>query len=71
VIKLVVADAVQAHRGIRRDHEIECGAACLPAINKWCRSPRGAICLLLMKLMRTNPHVACLQLEQLANLICC
>src|SRR5262245_2670553 len=34
VIKLIVANAVEAHRRIRRDHEIQRGA-CWPAIAKW------------------------------------
>jgi hypothetical protein len=34
VIQLIVADAVQSHRRIRRDHEIKGGAG-WPTIKKW------------------------------------
>src|SRR6266478_1744126 len=40
VIKLVITDAVQAHRRIWGDHEIQCGAR-RPAINERCREPTG------------------------------
>ena len=40
MIKLIVADAMQAHGRIRRDHEIQCGAR-WPAIKKWCWEPAG------------------------------
>jgi hypothetical protein len=38
VIKLIVANAMESHGGIRRHHEIE-GRACWAAIKKWCWEP--------------------------------
>jgi hypothetical protein len=40
VIKLIVANAMQTHRRIRRDHEIQCGAG-WPTINERWREPTG------------------------------
>ena len=52
VIELVVADSMEAHRRIRRDHEIERGA-CRPAINERCREPTGRDLLVTDE---THPH---------------
>lgn len=38
MIKLIVVNPVQAHRRIRRDHEIESGTR-WPAVKKWSRQP--------------------------------
>jgi hypothetical protein len=71
VIKLVITDAVQAHRRIRCDHEIECGA-CRPAINERCWEPAGRDLLVTDE---AHPHESTrgvgLQFEELANLVCC
>ena len=56
VIKLIVANAMESHRRIRRHHEI--GRTRWPAIKKWCGSPSGAIRWLLINVTRTKPHVA-------------
>jgi hypothetical protein len=40
LIRLIVADPMQAYRRIRCDHEIECGAG-WPTINEWWREPSG------------------------------
>jgi len=57
VIKLIVADPVQPHVCVGRYHKVESG----PNWTAFCEcggSPPAAIHLLLMKVTRTNPHVA-------------
>jgi len=71
VIKLIVADAMQVHRRIRCDHEIECGAG-WPTIKKWCREPAGRNSLVADK---CHAHKAAravrLQFEEPANFFGC
>ena len=68
VIKLIVVNAMKAHRSIRRYHEIQ-GRACWPAIEKWGGQAAGRNSLVADK---RNAHVTArgmrLQLEQRANL---
>ena len=68
MIKLIVANAMESHRRIRRHHEIECGAR-WPAIKKWCWEPAGRNSLVADKrdAHKTARGVR-LELEQRANL---
>src|SRR6266404_9767290 len=71
VIQLIVANAVESYRGIRRDHEIECGAG-WPAIKKWCWEPAGRNSLVADKCDADETARGMrLQLEELTNLVCC
>jgi hypothetical protein len=67
VIKLIVANAMQVHRRIWGDHEIQCGAR-WPAIEKWCWEPAGRYSLVADK---CDAHEAArgvrLEFEQRAN----
>ena len=71
VIQLIVANAVESYRGIRRHHEIECGAG-WPTIKKWCREPAGCNSLVADK---CHAHEAAravrLQFEEPANFFGC
>ena len=68
VIKLIVANAMESHRSIRRYHEIQ-GRACWPAIEKWGGQAAGRNSLVADK---RDAHITArgmrLQLEQRANL---
>jgi hypothetical protein len=71
MIKLIVANAMQAHRRFRRHHEIECGAR-WPAIKEWCRKAAGRNSLVADKCDANE--TACgmgLKLEQFANFCRC
>ena len=67
VIKLIVANAMQAHGRIRRDHKIQCGAR-WPAIKKWCWEPAGRNSLVADKCdADETARGVSLKLEQRAN----
>jgi hypothetical protein len=68
VIKLIVTNAMESHRRIRRDHEIQCGAR-WPAIKKWCWEPAGRNSLVADKRDAYEPASGVrFELEQGANL---
>jgi len=68
VIKLIVANAMESHRRIRRHHEIQCGAR-WPAIKKWRWEPAGLNSLVADKRDTYEPASGVrLELEQRANL---
>jgi hypothetical protein len=68
VIKLIVADAMESHGRIRRDHEIQCGAR-WPAIKKWGWEPAGRNSLVADKCdAHETARGVWLELEQRANL---
>jgi hypothetical protein len=71
VIKLIVADAMQAHRRIRRDHEVKRRTR-WPAIKERCWKPAGRNSLVADKCDANE--TACgvgLKLEQFANFCRC
>jgi hypothetical protein len=70
MIKLIVTDAMQADRRIRRHHEIQRGAG-WTAIKKGCWQPAGGNSLVADKC--DTHETACgvrLQLEESANFFC-
>jgi hypothetical protein len=68
VIKLIVANAMESHGRIRRDHEIERRAR-WPAIKKWCWEPAGRNALVADKCdAHETARGVGLKLEQGANL---
>jgi hypothetical protein len=68
VIKLIVADAMESHRRLGRDHEIQCGAR-WPAIKKWRWEPAGRNSLVADKRdAHETARGVSLKFEQRANL---
>jgi hypothetical protein len=68
VIKLIVANAMESHRRIRRHHEIERGAR-WPAIKKWCWETAGRNSLVADKCdAHETARGVRLEIEQRANL---
>jgi hypothetical protein len=68
VIKLIVSNAMESHRRIRRHHEIERGAR-WPAIKKWCWEPAGRNSLAADKCdAHETARGVRLEFEQRANL---
>jgi hypothetical protein len=68
VVKLIIPDAMNSHRRLGRDHEIQCGAR-WPAIKKWCWEPAGRNSLVADKCdAHETARGVGLELEQGANL---
>jgi hypothetical protein len=68
VVKLIIPDAMNSHRRLGRDHEIQCGAR-WPAIKKWCWQLAGRNSLVAGKRDAHKPARGVgLELEQGANL---
>jgi hypothetical protein len=69
VIELIVANAMESHRRIRRHHEIECRPS-WPAIKKWCWEPAGRNSLVADKCdAHETARGVRLELEERANLL--
>ena len=69
VIKLIVSDAMESHRRIGRNHEIESGAR-WPAIKKWCWEPAGRNSLVADKCdAHETARGVRLEFEQRSNLL--